>query len=124
MKKRLILLVEDSDDDALLFTRVVSKTGLGIETHRVRNGQEGIDYLLGAGGFSTFSLKSTTLTSSLDAESASSTTRNPPEGLATTVPMGRLGITEELANAIVFIASDEASFINGHILNVDGGKSH
>src|ERR1700757_2719434 len=44
--------------------------------------------------------------------------------LVTTVPMGRLGLTEELANAIVFIASDEASFISGHVLNVDGGKSH
>jgi NAD(P)-dependent dehydrogenase (short-subunit alcohol dehydrogenase family) len=44
--------------------------------------------------------------------------------LVTTVPMGRLGLTEEVANAIVFVASDEASFINGHILNVDGGKSH
>ena len=40
------------------------------------------------------------------------------------VPMGRLGLSEELANAIVFIASDEASFITGHVLNVDGGKSH
>ena len=39
------------------------------------------------------------------------------------VPMGRLGLTEELANAIVFIASDEASFITGHILNVDGGHT-
>jgi NAD(P)-dependent dehydrogenase (short-subunit alcohol dehydrogenase family) len=44
--------------------------------------------------------------------------------LVTTVPMGRLGLTDELANAIVFLASDAASFINGHILNVDGGKSH
>jgi NAD(P)-dependent dehydrogenase (short-subunit alcohol dehydrogenase family) len=44
--------------------------------------------------------------------------------LVTTVPMGRLGLTEELANAIVFMASAEASFITGHILNVDGGKSH
>jgi NAD(P)-dependent dehydrogenase (short-subunit alcohol dehydrogenase family) len=44
--------------------------------------------------------------------------------LVTTVPMGRLGRTEELADAIVFLASDAASFINGHILNVDGGKSH
>jgi NAD(P)-dependent dehydrogenase (short-subunit alcohol dehydrogenase family) len=43
--------------------------------------------------------------------------------LATTVPMGRLGLSEELANAIVFIASDEASFITGHVLNVDGGRT-
>ncbi len=42
--------------------------------------------------------------------------------LAATVPMGRLGLAEELANAIVFIASDEASFITGHVLNVDGGQ--
>jgi NAD(P)-dependent dehydrogenase (short-subunit alcohol dehydrogenase family) len=39
------------------------------------------------------------------------------------VPMGRLGLSEELANAIVFIASDEASFITGQILTVDGGKT-
>ena len=44
--------------------------------------------------------------------------------LVTTVPMDRLGLSEEVANAIVFIASDDASFITGHILNVDGGKSH
>ena len=44
--------------------------------------------------------------------------------LVTTVPMGRVGVSEEQANAIVFIASDEASFITGHVLNVDGGKSH
>jgi NAD(P)-dependent dehydrogenase (short-subunit alcohol dehydrogenase family) len=43
--------------------------------------------------------------------------------LVTGVPMGRLGSSEELANAIVFIASEEASFITGHILNVDGGHT-
>jgi NAD(P)-dependent dehydrogenase (short-subunit alcohol dehydrogenase family) len=43
--------------------------------------------------------------------------------LVTGVPMGRLGVSEELANAIVFIASDEASYITGHVLNVDGGHS-
>jgi NAD(P)-dependent dehydrogenase (short-subunit alcohol dehydrogenase family) len=43
--------------------------------------------------------------------------------LATTVPMGRLGLSEEVANAIVFIASDQASFVTGHVLNVDGGKT-
>jgi NAD(P)-dependent dehydrogenase (short-subunit alcohol dehydrogenase family) len=35
----------------------------------------------------------------------------------------RLGLEEELADEIVFIASNQASFITGHILNVDGGKS-
>jgi NAD(P)-dependent dehydrogenase (short-subunit alcohol dehydrogenase family) len=44
--------------------------------------------------------------------------------LVTTVPLGRLGLSEELANAIIFVASDEASFITGQVINVDGGKSH
>jgi NAD(P)-dependent dehydrogenase (short-subunit alcohol dehydrogenase family) len=44
-------------------------------------------------------------------------------GLVAQVPLARLGLSEELANAIVFIASDEASYITGHILNVDGGMS-
>jgi NAD(P)-dependent dehydrogenase (short-subunit alcohol dehydrogenase family) len=43
--------------------------------------------------------------------------------LAAEVPMGRLGHPEELAAAIVFIASDQASYITGHILNVDGGHT-
>ena len=43
--------------------------------------------------------------------------------LVTGVPLARLGHSEEVADGIVFIASDEASFITGHILNVDGGHS-
>ena len=43
--------------------------------------------------------------------------------LVTEVPLGRLGLTEELADAIVFIGSDQASYITGHVLNVDGGHS-
>jgi NAD(P)-dependent dehydrogenase (short-subunit alcohol dehydrogenase family) len=39
------------------------------------------------------------------------------------VPLGRLGLSEEVAEGIVFIASDEAKFIIGHVLNVDGGMS-
>jgi NAD(P)-dependent dehydrogenase (short-subunit alcohol dehydrogenase family) len=41
--------------------------------------------------------------------------------LVADVPLGRLGLSAELAHAIVFIASDEASFITGSVLNVDGG---
>ena len=39
------------------------------------------------------------------------------------VPLARLGLSAELAAAIVFIASAEASYITGHILSVDGGRS-
>ncbi len=43
--------------------------------------------------------------------------------LASQVPLGRLGHSEEVADGIVFLASDEARFITGHVLNVDGGHS-
>jgi NAD(P)-dependent dehydrogenase (short-subunit alcohol dehydrogenase family) len=43
--------------------------------------------------------------------------------LVTQVPMDRLGVPDEQANAIVFMASNDASFITGHILNVDGGMT-
>ena len=41
--------------------------------------------------------------------------------LANRTPAGRLGEVDELAGAIVFLASDASSFVNGHILYVDGG---
>ena len=39
------------------------------------------------------------------------------------VPLGRWGRPEEIGAAAVFLASDEASFVNGHVLVVDGGQS-
>jgi NAD(P)-dependent dehydrogenase (short-subunit alcohol dehydrogenase family) len=44
-------------------------------------------------------------------------------GLASTVPMGRLGTSDEIAKAAVFLASDDSSFITGIELFVDGGTA-
>ena len=37
------------------------------------------------------------------------------------IPMGRLGTTEDVAGAICFLASDEAAYVTGHVLAVNGG---
>jgi 3-oxoacyl-[acyl-carrier protein] reductase len=37
------------------------------------------------------------------------------------VPLGRVGTPEDVANAVAFLASEEASYVTGHVLNVNGG---
>jgi NAD(P)-dependent dehydrogenase (short-subunit alcohol dehydrogenase family) len=44
-------------------------------------------------------------------------------GLVAGIPLRRAGKPEELADSILFLASDKASFITGQIINVNGGKT-
>jgi 3-oxoacyl-[acyl-carrier protein] reductase len=37
------------------------------------------------------------------------------------IPLGRIGTAEDVANAVCFLASEEAGYITGHVLNVNGG---
>ena len=46
-----------------------------------------------------------------------------PHGAAAFVPMGRIGQPDDIADAIVWLLSDEARYVTGHTLPVDGGMS-
>jgi len=52
-------------------------------------------------------------------------TQDLPEALQAEItartPLGRFGTTEEIADAVAFLVSDEAGYITGHVLAVDGG---
>ncbi len=54
-------------------------------------------------------------------------TKDLPEELTTqlnaVIPLGRWGEAQDVANAVAFLASDEAGYITGHVLNVDGGMA-
>jgi len=56
---------------------------------------------------------------------ATDMTKGMPEkilaGMVERTPVGRMGQPQDVAAAYLFLASDEASFINGHVLGVDGG---
>jgi len=43
--------------------------------------------------------------------------------IAATNPLGRYGSVDEMADAVAFLASDDAAYINGHTLAVDGGST-
>jgi len=45
------------------------------------------------------------------------------EGLKDLIPLGRIGRPEEVAKAVAFLASEDAAYITGHVLTIDGGMA-
>lgn len=45
------------------------------------------------------------------------------EYIVQNIPMGRWGTVDEIANSVLFLASDMSSFMTGHVLVIDGGES-
>jgi 3-oxoacyl-[acyl-carrier protein] reductase len=43
--------------------------------------------------------------------------------IATRIPMGRMGLPEEIAAAVVYLASPEAAYVTGETIHVNGGMA-
>lgn len=52
-----------------------------------------------------------------------SLTEQQQEQMIATVPLGRAGTPEDVAHAVAFLASDQAAYITGQVLSVDGGMA-
>jgi enoyl-ACP reductase-like protein len=59
----------------------------------------------------------------LPTEAAERTVERVKAAFARTQPIPRAGLPDDIAHAAVFLASDDATFINGHDLVIDGGLS-
>jgi len=57
----------------------------------------------------------------IDVERNRKTDPNFPANWNSFIPLGRVGLSEEIAKPVVFLCSDEASYITGKTLWVDGG---
>lgn len=59
----------------------------------------------------------------IDTEIWSTVPESAQEGMLGMIPLGRKGQPEEIAKAVAYLASDDAAYITGHILTVDGGMA-
>lgn len=59
----------------------------------------------------------------IDTEMTQALPEKAKEALLASIPVGTLGQTRDIANAVAFLASDESGYITGQVLSVDGGMS-
>jgi len=58
----------------------------------------------------------------LEAQALGGTAEDREKEMCTTIPLGRIGTTKEVANLVAFLASSESSYMTGQALNVTGGQ--
>ena len=59
----------------------------------------------------------------IDTEIWSSVPVEAQQALLGMIPLGRKGTVEDVARAVVYLASDDAAYVTGHVLSVDGGMA-
>jgi 3-oxoacyl-[acyl-carrier protein] reductase len=57
----------------------------------------------------------------IDTEMTQTLSEKAQSGLLSMVPLGRAGTVEDVANLVAFLVSDDADYITGHVVNIDGG---
>ena len=57
----------------------------------------------------------------IDTDMTSVLPENVREAMVAGIPLGRVGTSEDVANAVLFLVSDNASYVTGQVINVDGG---
>ena len=58
----------------------------------------------------------------LEAEALGETVEERKQKMCETIPLGRIGSTEEVANLVAFLASEESSYLTGQAINITGGQ--
>ena len=57
----------------------------------------------------------------IDTDMTASLPDKAKDAMVAAIPLGRVGLPVDVANAVLFLASDYASYITGHVIHVDGG---
>ena len=57
----------------------------------------------------------------IDTEMTQAIPEDVKTGILAQIPLGKMGTAEDVANAALFLSSDEASYITGHVISINGG---